>query len=73
MDASRLVTLRTFSNDIDADIARQHLESAGIPAFVRKDDIGGMQPAFQMQIGVFLEVRQKDAENAEQILTSRNI
>jgi len=73
MDATRLVTLRTFSYEIDADIAKQHLESAGIPAFVRKDDIGGMQPAFQTQIGVFLEVREKDAKDAEQILKSRGI
>lgn len=73
MDRSRLATLRTFSSEIDADIARQHLESAGIPAFVRKDDIGGLQPAFQTQIGVFLEVREHDAKTAEQILRSMSI
>lgn len=44
MDTTRIVTIRSFSNEMDAEIARQHLESAGIEAFVRKDDYGGMQP-----------------------------
>jgi len=73
MDETRLVTLRSFTDDIDADIAKQHLESAGILAFVRKDDYGGMQPALQRQVGVFLEVHEKDAKNAEHILKSRKV
>ncbi len=73
MDTSRLVTLRTFTTEVDADIARQHLESAGISAFVRKDDYGGMQPVLQFQIGVFLQVQEEDAGAAEEILKSRDI
>jgi hypothetical protein len=73
MDKSHLVTIRTFPNDIEADVARQHLESAGITAFVRKDDYGGFQPALQMQLGVFLQVLEKDAETAEEVLKSLDI
>jgi hypothetical protein len=32
-----------------------------------------MQPALQRQIGVFLEVHERDAKKAEHILKSRNI
>jgi hypothetical protein len=73
MDRSHLIKLRTFPNDIDADVARQHLESAGIPAFVRKDDYGGFQPALQMARGVSLQVLEKDREAAEDVLESLNI
>jgi hypothetical protein len=73
MDTSRLVSLRSFSNDIDADIARQHLESVGIRAYVRKDDYGGMQPYLQTALGAFLEVHEDDVEEAERVLRSRNI
>jgi len=73
MDKTHLVTLRSFSKEMDADIAKQHLESAGIGAFVRKDDYGGMQPYLQAAQGVFLEVNEKDSEKAEQILKARKI
>ena len=73
MDTSWLVTVRSFSNDIDADIARQHLESEGIRAFIRKDDYGGMQPYLQTALGAFLEVHEDDAEEAERVLMSRDI
>ena len=73
MDRTHLVTLRSFSKEMDADIAKQHLESSGIAAFVRKDDYGGMQPYLQTAQGVFLEVNEKDCKKAEQVLKSRNI
>ena len=73
MDRSQLVTLRTFPNEIEADIARQHLESAGITAFVRKDDYGGFQPALQLVRGVLLQVLEKDAVEAEEVLASLEI
>jgi hypothetical protein len=73
MDTTQLVALRSFSNQMDADIARQHLESAGIRGFVRKDDYGGLQPYLQAAQGVFLEVNEKDHAKAEEILKARNI
>jgi hypothetical protein len=67
------VRVRSFGNQLEADVARQHLEVAGIPAFVRSDDAGGMQPNFQGQLGVFVEVREKDLKKADEVLTSRGI
>jgi hypothetical protein len=69
MDTTRLVTIRSFSNDIEADIAKQHLESAGIQAFVRKDNLGYLQVSLE----AFLEVREQDVEAAGKILESRGI
>lgn len=73
MDRSNVITVRTFPNEVEADIARQHLESAGITAFVRKDDYGGFQPALQMVRGVLLQVMEKDVEEAEEVLASLEI
>jgi hypothetical protein len=73
MDTTRLVTIRSFSNAMDADSARQHLESSGIHAFVRKDDYGGMQPYLQAAQGVFLEVHEKDRKKAGRMLELRGI
>jgi hypothetical protein len=73
MDRTHLVTLRSFSKEMDADIAKQHLESASIGAFMRKDDYGGMQPCLQAAQDVFLEVNEENCRKAEQVLKSRDI
>ena len=73
MDTTRLVSIRSFASEMDAEIARQHLESAGIQAFVRKDDQGGMQPWLQTAQGVFLQVHEKDKQKAEEVLSVRMV
>ena len=35
--------IATYADELGAEVARMSLESAGIPAFVSKDDCGGMQ------------------------------
>jgi hypothetical protein len=68
MKPEELVTIRTFSNVIDAEITLGHLKSHGIEASIRKDDSGGMRPHFQLTQGVDLVVRRKDAKQAEEVL-----
>ena len=63
-----LVVVRTFSNAIDADLARSALEAAEIDSMIRSDNAGGMRPAMSMTNGVELLVRAEDAERAEEIL-----
>jgi hypothetical protein len=70
MDTTRLVIIRSFSNEVDAEIARQHLATNGVDAYVRTDDCGGMYPWRQEMRGVFLEVLDSDKENAEKILAA---
>lgn len=65
---NKLVLLRSFSNEVDAMVAKSHLEASGVFVAVKKDDVGGMQPSFQLTGGVSLMVRAKDEKRANQIL-----
>jgi hypothetical protein len=62
-----LQVIRTFINDVDAELARGALEAAGIDSMIRADDCGGTRPHLWMG-GVELLVRQEDAARAEEIL-----
>lgn len=68
-----LVLIATFRNDIDAEMAKSHIESAGIEALVVKDDAGGMLPSLQDTEGVRLMVGRSDAENARKVLEEKNL
>jgi hypothetical protein len=63
-----LILLRTFINNIDAELAKGALEAAGIDSMIRADDCGGTRPHLWMG-GVGLLVRREDAERAEEVLT----
>jgi hypothetical protein len=67
LDRDQLVVVRTFLNRIDADLAQGALEAAGITAMVGADDADGNQPGLWMG-GVRVLVREKDAEEAAQVL-----
>jgi hypothetical protein len=72
MDPTRLVTIRSYANEVDASMALQHLETHGIEAHIRTDDCGGMQSWLQGTQGVFLEVLDKDENTANEILDAMN-
>lgn len=62
------VVVGKYKNEIDAEIAKGHLESSGIPAFIIKDDGGGMFPSLQSAEGVQLLVAETQKEKARNIL-----
>lgn len=62
------VVIKTFSNEVDAEMAQQLLEDSGVRAFVFKDDAGGMEPQLQLTGGVRLVASRADAERAREIL-----
>lgn len=62
------LVVKTFSNEIDAEMAKQALQESGVRAFVFKDDAGGMEPHLQLTGGVRLVVTRSDAERAQEIL-----
>jgi hypothetical protein len=62
------VVLKTFTNEIEAGMAQQVLQEAGVTAFVFKDDAGGMEPQLQCTNGVRLVVNRADAQHAHKIL-----
>ena len=62
------ICVATFSNELEADMARMSLDSHGIDSFVSKDDCGGMRPWLQPITGVRLIVRESEAKQASEIL-----
>jgi len=73
MKSEELVTLRTFSNVLEAEIVAGHLNSQNIETMVKKDDSGGMRPHLQITQGVDLIVRKKDLERAKKILNKKKL
>ena len=67
MPVAGLVAVRTFLNNIEAEIALSALEAAGIHAIVRRDDCGGVRPSLWLS-GIDLLVRSEDAADAAAIL-----
>jgi hypothetical protein len=68
--SEEIVTIKIFSDEMEAAMAVQLLGEAGINGFVFKDDAGGMEPHLQRTSGVRLVVNRADADRALQILQS---
>jgi hypothetical protein len=66
--SEEVVVLKTFNNEIEAEMAQQVLQEAGVTAFVFKDDAGGMEPQLQRTNGVHLLVNRADAQDAHMML-----
>jgi hypothetical protein len=66
-----LVTVGTFLNKIEAEMAQGALEAADIESMVSADDAGGQRPGLWLG-GVRLLVRAEDAEQANKILSQPN-
>jgi hypothetical protein len=62
------VVVGEYENEIDAEIAKGHLEASGITASIIKDDGGGMLPSLQNAEGVQLLVAETQQEKAKKIL-----
>ncbi len=67
MPLSHLVTVRTFLNRIEAELALSALEAAGIDAVLQRDDCGGVRPSLWLS-GVDLLVRPEDFRRATDVL-----
>jgi hypothetical protein len=63
-----LVTVHTFPDRIEADLAASALEAAGIECMVAGDDAGGTQPGLWEGRGVAVIVRREDERAAREIL-----
>ncbi|HET6975581.1 MAG TPA: DUF2007 domain-containing protein [Pyrinomonadaceae bacterium] len=66
--SDEVVVLKTFNNEIEAGMAQQVLQEAGMQAFVFKDDVGGMEPQLQQTNGVRLVINSVDARRAHKLL-----
>jgi len=68
MSQSELVSIETFVNRLDAELASSVLAASGIDAVVSPDDAGGGY-AGVIAFGVRLLVRAEDAERAKALLS----
>jgi hypothetical protein len=64
---AELVVIRTFSSDLEADLAKGALEAAGIDSTFRSDETA-RRLYHGLSFAVQLLVRAEDAEDAEKIL-----
>jgi hypothetical protein len=69
MSADDLVILDTFTNHVQADLARSALDAMGIESMVRADDAGGENPGLGFGQGVQILVKARDAELAKMVIT----
>lgn len=63
-----LIVIRTYQNEVEADLAKIALDAAGIKALVRSDNSGGQNPGLAFTRGVQLLVASDDAKRANEIL-----
>jgi hypothetical protein len=66
------VVVGEYDNEIDAEIAKGHLEASGISASIIKDDGGGMFPSLQNVEGVQLVVAETQSKKAMTILQAKS-
>jgi len=66
----RLVTLRSFPSEFEAQVALTALEHAGIAATVRSDNEGALNPGLTFTRGAELLVREDDVAAARGVLSS---
>jgi len=71
MDSSKLVVINRFASQVEADLAKSALESAGIDAMIQADRAGGMRDHLAWSgFGFKVLVREEDADTARQALKS---
>jgi hypothetical protein len=70
MRHSDLVVVQAFGSQVEADLAKSVLESAGIDAMIQADTAGGMRPHIAWSgFGFRVLVREEDVATAREVLT----
>ena len=70
-DDEKLVSIAEFENSFDAELAKVTLDNAGIRSTVLGEDLGVVQPYSGTLFNVELQVFEKDAERAKEILAKQ--
>ena len=68
MNDSRQICIAAYLDDMRAEVARTRLEAHGIPAYVARDDCGGMRPHLANLGGVRLLIDSAHETEAREIL-----
>jgi len=69
-EPDELVTVATFKDEPEAELAKERLALEGIRAFVIDGQAGGVMPYLAESMGIRLQVEPKDAAQAREILGS---
>ena len=71
MQDIHLVVVQSYANRPEAELAKGTLESAGIPAMVQSDSVGGMREHLAWSgAGFKILVREEDVTEAREVLTT---
>lgn len=68
MSEQGLIVVRSYSSEMDAQLAKSRLDAAGIFSAIFKDDVGGTRPYLQLTEGVRLMVRKSEFDQASAVL-----
>jgi hypothetical protein len=66
--SDEISVIKVFTDEMEASMAQQVLEDAGIKSYIQKDDMGGLAPSMQLTGGVRLIVNQDEAERAAELI-----
>ena len=66
-----IITVQTFANDFEAEIAKKKLKLNGIESFVSGDNVGGLRPQLSYTQGVRLKINEKNIDKAIKILDEK--
>ncbi len=69
---SKLITIKTYNNRMEAESDKGLLEHQGIKSIVLSDDCGGASPHLTLTRGVELLINKKNIEKVCQILQINN-
>jgi len=64
------IVVTTCPDEVEARLAQATLAAAGIEAFLKFEDTGGMLPVLQQSKGVRVLVAEENVEEAKTVLTT---
>ncbi|MCK6616262.1 MAG: DUF2007 domain-containing protein [Cyclobacteriaceae bacterium] len=65
----KIIVLKTFSNTIEANIAKTKLDAYGIPCFLTEENLANLYPIQNPRFSVRLHIFQKDNTRAAEVLS----
>ena len=67
----KFISVATYSNEVEAELAQATLAAAGIESYLKYEDTGGMMPILQQSEGIDLLVVEENAIEAKAVLTDQ--
>ena len=65
------VSVATYTNEVEAELAQATLAAAGIESFLKYEDTGGMLPVLQESEGIDVLVEKKNLVEAQAVLNEQ--